>query len=128
MDWGTFTDATMKLLENSMTFRTRNQETIAANIANLDTPHYTGKQMDFQKVLDGYTQGVQPVSLTKTNTLHLGAGKSGMAGLAEDTGEAVDLDREMVRMSINQLGYQSSVQMLNKKLEQLRNAIDGGSK
>lgn len=127
MVWGALTDETMQLLERSLTYRTRNQEVISANIANLDTPSYTGKQMEsFQKVLDSYNQGIRPVALSQTDPRHLGAGKPRPAGLVEDSGNGVDLDREIVGMSENQLAYQASVQMLIKKLDSIRTAIGTG--
>ena len=128
MSWGVFTDGSIRLLEKSLTWQARNQEIIAGNIANLDTPNYTRKEMDFQHILESYSQGnLLEVNLAQTNSGHLPGADPGMS-LAKETSEDVDLDLEIVRMSDNQLSYQASIQMLIKKLDNLRAVIDGGSK
>lgn len=126
--WGIFSNGAMRLLEKSLDWRVQNQQVIAGNIANLDTPQYTRKEMDFDNILSSYTRGnLQAVSLNTTEPGHLGGGNQGTVPV-QDTGADVDLDQEIVRMSENQLAYQASVQMLIKKLEQLRTVIDGGTK
>ena len=125
MSWDAFTDGAMRLLENTLTWRTRNQEVISGNIANLDTPGYNRKEMDFQQILHRYSQGnVQEVKLDLTNAAHLPGADPG-AGLIQETWEPVDLDLEMVSMAENTISYQTSVQMLIKKLSFLRTVIDG---
>jgi len=128
MSWGILTDGAMRLLEKTLDWRVQNQEIIAGNIANLDTPNYTRKEMNFDNILSSYTQGnLQTVSLTQTDPGHLGGANPG-AGLVEETTDDVDLDQEIVRMSENQLSYQASTQMLIKKLNMLQAVIDGGTK
>jgi flagellar basal-body rod protein FlgB len=128
MSWGVLTDGIMRLLEKSLDWRVQNQEVIAGNIANLDTPNYARKEMDFDHILNSYTRGnLQAVSLSQTDPGHLGGAKPG-PGLVQETSEEVDLDQEIVRMSENQLAYHASVQMLIKKLDTLRTAIEGGTK
>ena len=128
MSWGPFTDGAMALLEKTLTWRTRNQEIISGNIANLDTPGYNRKDMDFQNILEGYSRGnLQEVSLDTTAHGHLPGSDPG-GGLVKETSEQVDLDKEMVRLSENQISYNVSVQMLIKKLDYLRDVIAGDSK
>jgi flagellar basal-body rod protein FlgB len=128
MSWGTFTDGAMRLLEKTLNWQARNQEIIAGNIANLDTPGYTRKEMDFQNILESYSRGnLLEVSLTQTNPGHLGGANPSQA-LVQETSEDVDLDQEMVRMSENQISYNASVQMLIKKLETLRAVVNGDTK
>ncbi len=116
----------MRLLEKSLDWRVQNQQVIAGNIANLDTPQYTRKEMDFDNILSGYTRGnLQTVGLSTTQQGHLGAGNADAAPV-QDTGGDVDLDQEIVRMSENQLAYTASVQMLVKKLNDLQTVISGG--
>lgn len=126
MSWDAFTDGAMRLLEKTLTWHTKNQEIISGNIANLDTPGYTRKEMDFQNILENYTRGnLMTVGLTTTNPGHL-PGSDVEAGLVQETSEDVDLDKEMVHMAENQISYNTSVQMLIKKLSYLRTVIEGG--
>ncbi len=66
------------------------------------------------------------VILTTTNPEHL-KGSGLEAGLVKETNDQVDLDQEMVNLSVNQLGYQASVTMLIKKLGQLKAVVEGAS-
>jgi len=128
MYWDAFTDGTMRLLEKTLDWRTRNHEVISGNMANLDTPGYYRKDLDFQNILESYARGsLMEMNLTLTNAAHLGGSNPGQ-GLVQETSEEVNLDKEMVRMSENQISYNASVQMLIKKLDTLRNVINGDGK
>lgn len=120
-----FPDNTIHLLEKTLAWRNRSQEIIAGNLANLETPNYTRKELNFQEVLNGYLRGGTEIALLTTDVHHLPGSRLGL-GSARETGAPVDLDQEMVELSMNQLGYQTSVTMLKKKLDQLRTAIEGG--
>ena len=115
-------DGTLRLLEKSLSWRSQGQAIISGNLANLETPNYTRKEVNFQGVLKDYVQGRPPIRLASTNPRHL-LGSPVERGLVEDKNEPVDLDQEMVNLSVNQLGYQTSVTMLNKKFDQLKTVI-----
>jgi len=118
-----FPDGTMRLLEKSLSWWSQGQEILASNLANLETPGYTGKEVNFQRVLQDHLQGRPGIRLATTNPQHL-RGSRLEAGLVQDTHEPPDLDREMVNLSMNQLGYQTSVTMLIKKLDQLKAVVE----
>ena len=128
MSWDSFTDGAMRLLEKSLNWRVRQQETIAGNIANLDTPNYNRKEMDFQNILESYSKGNLPeMGLAQTNSGNI-KGPSLSQALVQETSEEVDLEQEMVRMADNKISYNASVQMLIKKLDYLRTVIEGDLK
>lgn len=118
-----FSDGTLLLLDKSLSWHNRGQEIIAGNLANLETPNYTRKELNFKEVLRDNLQGLG-IKLAATNPRHL-QGSRLNCNLVSDTNEPVDLDQEMVKLSLNQLQYQSSVAMLKKKLGQLRSVIEG---
>ena len=119
-----FPDCTLDLLEKSLSWHNRGQEIIAGNLANLETPNYTRKEVNFKGVLEDYIQGRPGIKLAATHLHHL-PGSRLESGLVRDTSEPVDLDQAMVDLSLNQLGYQASVTMLIKKLDQLKAVIEG---
>ena len=125
MSWNIFPDRMVHLLEQTLTWRSRRQEIIAGNIANLDTPRYTRKELNFNKLLTAHLQGVPTVRLAATHAGHLPGKPAGTLGAVEHTRNSVDLDQEMVQMAENQLGYQAAVQMLNKKIDQIRTVLEG---
>lgn len=118
-----FPDRTLHLLEKSLSWHNRGQEIIAGNLANLETPNFTRKELNFKEVLRDHLQGLS-IKLAATHTQHL-QGSRLEANLVSDTNEPVNLDQEMVNLSVNQLKYQSSVTMLMKKLGQLKAVIEG---
>jgi len=124
MSWDIFHDDLMDILKNSLTWGSRRHEVIAGNVANLDTPHYTAKDLDFNNILTSYLNGSPQIHLTSTHPRHI-PGNRQHFGFIQDTGKEVDIDREMVAMAENQLSFQASVQMLSKKLDALRTVIEG---
>jgi len=124
MSWDGFPDKVVQILEKSLFWQSRRQEILAGNLANLDTPRYRRKELDFRKVLTDQLRGVPEIRLAATHADHL-PGNRVPAGLVRDAGEGGDLDREMVHLAENQLAYQASVQMLIRKLDQVRTALEG---
>ncbi len=125
MPWNIFNDDLIPLLEHALTWQSRRHEVIAGNVANLDTPHYTRKELNFRDILNTYLQGGPRVHLNSTHPAHMQAHRGLSVGAIQDTGNEVDIDREMVEMAANHLSYQASVQMLSKKLDALRSVIEG---
>ncbi len=125
MPWNPFQDNLVDILENSLTWQSRRHEIIAGNVANLDTPDYTRKELDFKALLASYTNSGPQVHLASTHPGHIQGDRRFPAGFVQDTGKAVDIDREMVAMAENQLSFQASVQMLSNKLQALRTVIEG---
>lgn len=110
-----------------MTYRSYRQEVISGNIANVDTPGYKAKEALFEKELDSR------LKLTVTDPGHLrkSPGKplyrtveDPFSRIGNDS-NTVDIDREMMKLSQNQLLYNASAEIISRKLEELRNVIGG---
>ncbi len=114
------------LLDKALGLRSRRQEMIAGNVANLDTPNYTRKDVDFEGTLAGFLEGKGQVNLDRTDSRHLGSGWGPPGLKMTDSQEEVDIDQEMAKLTKNTLHYQATVQMLIKKLDSLRTVIEGG--
>ena len=120
-----FPDRVVQLLEKCLSWQSRRQEIIAGNIANLDTPRYRRRELDFHQALTAHLRGNPKVSLAATHPGHYKGNQFPELGLVKESQEGPDLDLEMVEMAKNQVGYQASVEMLIKKLDQVRSVIDG---
>lgn len=135
--------STIDLLGKSVDLRSKNQNLIASNIANAETPNFIPKSLDFEQELQGALKNRQAGqrALTAPHSRHIpvrGAGAS--SGIQSVTGQiietpaktpgkdgnAVELENEMGRMAENQVMFNASVQMLTKKFEGLRSAIREG--
>lgn len=132
---------TVDLLGKSIDLRAQNQNLIASNIANAETPNFTPKSLQFEKELQGALKSGNKRGATAaaTNPRHIpvrtpGAELQAVSGKVIETpaktpgkdGNAVELENEMGKMTENQVMFNVSVQMLTKKFEGLRSAIREG--
>ena len=131
--------STIELLGKSIDLRARNQNLLASNIANAETPNYVPKSLDFESELQGAVKRRGGVSGGQMDPRHIPLkGTSGriasVSGRVVETpaatpgrdGNAVELENEMSRMVENQVMFNASVQILSKKFEGLRSAIREG--
>ncbi len=131
--------STIDLLGKTIDLRARNQNLLASNIANAETPGYVPKSLSFESELQGALHGGSKGASAVTHSRHLplkGAGTriNSVNGTVVETpaatpgkdGNAVELENEMGRMVENQVMFNASVQILSKKFEGLRSAIREG--
>lgn len=133
---------TVDVLEKSVDLRAKSQNLIAANIANAETPNFVPKSLSFEQELQGAVKsrqsGQKPFATPHERHIPVrsaGSGRSvkSVSGKVLETpastpgkdGNAVELENEMSKLAENQIMFNASVQMLNKKFEGLRTAIKG---
>jgi flagellar basal-body rod protein FlgB len=121
-------DKTVQLMQDRLNLNSLNQKVISGNLANLNTPGYVAKELSFETTLrDAMEDNV--LHLVRKNAQHkdpVDLEASMKSPELVSTG-AVDLDREIVNLSRNNIEYQYMVTMLNKKFTMLKQAIsDGG--
>ncbi|MGR5311016.1 flagellar basal body rod protein FlgB [Photobacterium damselae] len=116
--------------------RSKRAETIASNIANVNTPGYKAKDLDFSRALQAASSG-QQAGLAQTNGRHISAAHAGIGGIAgaqkfrvptqPDTGDGntVDTQLEQNLFMQNALEYQASLDFLGSKFKNLTKAIKG---
>jgi flagellar basal-body rod protein FlgB len=95
------------------------QELIVGNMANIDTPGYQTKDLDFQSAMQDVVNSgnvkMEPASLE-------------VEGLPErPDGNNVNVDRESLLLSQTQLQYQMGVQLIKAEFHKLLTAIKEGS-
>jgi flagellar basal-body rod protein FlgB len=123
-------DTTSRLLEANLDRRVASNRLISRNVANMDTPGYTGTGLEFEKqlraALDG---GVLPPSLARTDPGHMPFEPekpfSQAAPEYKETGP-VHLDIEMSKLAENNIMFSAMVQLLTKKYATLKAAIADG--
>jgi flagellar basal-body rod protein FlgB len=130
-------DTTMKLLQKVLDLRSKNQEIIGSNIANAETPGYSAQSFTFEDQLksalsdnDSRPMTTQPnhIPLSPVNLGQV----TGTISSKRDTSEigdknTVSVDQEMIKLSQNEILYETAVTMLNKKLSMLKYAANGGA-
>jgi flagellar basal-body rod protein FlgB len=135
-------DNTLSRLERALDVRLVRKNVLATNVANVDTPNFKPKDVDFTAsmvAIDGAARNEQGVSLptmpTVGSTAPDGTGIATKdlaivdvpAGGASFDGNTVDLDRTMVAMAENALQYGASARAAGKKLAILRYVASDGN-
>ena len=140
-------DSTLTRLEKALDVRLERHNVLAGNLANVDTPGYSPKDVDFKAAMaeasGGAPEGVSGIesptlALYTTSPGHIGGGGfgsgAGDAPVVNGTGEApsidgnrVDLDRTMAALAENSLQYGASAKAAGKKLAILRYVTSDGN-
>lgn len=128
-------DGGTRLYEMALDVRSAVHETIAANMANEETPGYKARHLPFKETLTAVLDNQFPLDSRQTNSSHLSpyaeqdrihshtiVDKHG-SGLDENT---VNLEREMTGMAENTLLYMAVSQFLGGRFDGWRAAIDEG--
>jgi flagellar basal-body rod protein FlgB len=116
-------DATLTRLETALDVRLESQNVLNGNLANVDTPGYRPKELDFGKALaaaeSAKEAGAQPASPEQ----FIKTAEKLEGGL---DGNGVDLDKTMVELARNSLLYGAAAKAAGKKLAILRYVATDG--
>lgn len=113
----------------ALDIRARRAEILAANLANVDTPHYQARDIDFKAALAGY-QDHHSLQATHADHLQGSAGRSKSllyrlpAQMAID-GNTVEEEHEKALFADNAFRYQASLRLLGNRVQGLLSAIRG---
>lgn len=128
-------DPIIGALNTSLNLRLANQNVIGSNIANADTPEYKAKTMEFESAFREALNVGHDLQMRASDPRHLQVRSTDAVEpvIYEDPndvfsldGNTVDRAAEMAKMAENQLIYDSSVELLRKKLGMLKYAISEG--
>ncbi len=114
------TTPNLQLLQGYLKVTSDRQQLVASNIANIDTPGYQTKDINFQAAMqqalsDGSSVNLEPASVA-------------VEGLPErPDGNNVNVDRESLLLSETQLQYQMGVQLIKSEFHRLLTAIKDGN-
>jgi len=91
-------------------------ELLTANLANVDTPNFKAKDIDFVREMQRANRGG---TLPNAQVMYR------LPMQPTQDGNTVELNSEKARFSQNSLDYQSSLTFLNMSISGLRTAIEG---
>jgi len=106
---------------------------LAANLANVDTPNYKARDIDFAEVL-GKTDADSPLPVTVTNAAHMTLQNDGLSSgelkyripyQASLDGNTVEMPVEQAAFAENNVRYQASLTFINNQISLLQFAIAG---
>jgi flagellar basal-body rod protein FlgB len=128
-------DKTFRALATSLKFREMRQEITGSNIANAQTPGYKSMKLDFEEALARAADVDGNLKMGATDERHFNVGGGGFNnlepevyedpnGVVSESGNTVDVESEMARMAENKIMYDTTVQLINKKLGLMKYAIN----
>ena len=120
--------------DDALSLRGRRSSILASNIANVDTPNYKARDIDFSEMLKNAAdqQGNQ-LKLAQTSRGHIAT----QATISDTTlkyrnplhpsldGNTVDAHVEQAKFAENAMLYQTSFSFLNSKVKGLMKALKG---
>ena len=134
-----------QLLEQGLNARSIRQDLVAGNIANIDTPFYKARDIDFETTLIAKTKEIygdgdttNKLEMAQTNSVHLGAQKEidparatiylRDGHMARNDANTVDLDVETSELSKNGMMFNALTSALQKNSMLFKSVIDSSSK
>jgi flagellar basal-body rod protein FlgB len=118
-----------------MAWLTQRQEVLAENVANADTPGYKARDLaplDFATLLRDSGTGM---GVARTSGGHIqGSGErgrfrvdNGAISATTESGNAVELEKELMKVAENQMNYSMVINLYKKHLAMVRIALGRGA-
>jgi len=120
---------TLSTVKQALNGLAKRQELISHNLANVDTPGYKAKQVNFEQTLKQELNRSPDLDLASTRPGHLNSseGKSRQyntslrrGGTPRADGNNVDIDRELLELTDTNLRFEALTTLLNKKYRLLK--------
>ncbi len=124
-----FFGGTIQKLEQSLDYASAKNKVISQNIANIDTPGYKAKSVEFKSVLESTLEA------KRTNPKHIPFQNESLVPYRireqqstsyNHNGNNVDIDKEMTELAKNQIYYQALVDRINGKFNSIETVLKGG--
>jgi flagellar basal-body rod protein FlgB len=126
------------VVEKVMDMRLQRQNVVMANIANVNTPKYKARRLEFEEDLQKAMHMDQKGKMTRTDEKHLpstfdvngfqGKGLTDWKPRTVYGEDVVDLDKEMTAMAKNSMMYNALTDIIAKNFTGLSTVIQEGGK
>jgi flagellar basal-body rod protein FlgB len=128
-------DKTLQALATSLKFREMRQELGTSNVANAQTPGYKAMKLDFEEALSRALDVDGHLTMASNDEKHFNVGGGGFNnlepeayenpnGVVSENGNTVDIETEMAQMAENKIMYDTTVQLINKKLGMMKYTLN----
>jgi flagellar basal-body rod protein FlgB len=123
----------LSMLKTRLDWAQQRQRVLAENVANADTPHFRAR--DLAPLSFESKVAAASVQLATTENSHLTGLSGGPGAFALErkghsavlpTGNAVNLEDEMMKVAANQMDYQAAASLYSRSLALLKTAIGKG--
>ena len=123
----------MNILDTAADAANLRNEQLTNNIANVSTPNYKRKDLDFESVLQGELAGEKNLSkaVKKANqnleTLDAQVYTDNASLSYRLDGNNVDINTEEARLAENQIKYQALVDLMNQEFARYNTVLSSGN-
>lgn len=130
-------DRELHFQQEALTLLNRRQNILASNVANVDTPGYLARDIDFsaqlKEVVARNSRSEDPLALTLTSGSHIAATAPELndpqllyriPDQPSADGNTVDMDRERVNFADNSVRYQSGLTILGAQIKNMMSVIN----
>ena len=107
----------LNLVEKALNIRAVYHRIIAGNIANAETPNYKEKDIDFLEEIQKKMIGSKDIEVKE---------KTVDDGTNSIDGNTVNIENQMVKLTENNMMYDSLVHVITKKFSMMRYLINEG--
>lgn len=124
-------DRVIQVLLRGLDYSMARQRVLAQNVANVETPHYKRKDVDFASAFDEVLREKATLPLSVTHPKHFGDSAESLQSMntieekyaVRQDRSGVDVEKEMATVLENALYYQALARMMSDKLGLLRTVI-----
>ncbi len=115
----------------ALVLRGQRNNLLASNIANASTPGFKARDIDFESVLAQKTGAVADLRVSSNRHVAISTGQIGdQTGYRTEVmpsldGNTVDMAVEQMEFAENTVRYQTSLELLNRRIGSLMTAIRG---
>ncbi|MCX8022130.1 MAG: hypothetical protein N2745_05090 [Syntrophorhabdaceae bacterium] len=108
----------LNLVEKALNIRAFYHRIISGNIANVETPNYKEKDIDFREAMEKQISGANDIEVKEKIEDEEGSNSI--------DGNTVNIEDQMVRLTENSMLYNSLVHVVSKKFSIMRYLINEG--
>jgi flagellar basal-body rod protein FlgB len=105
------------LLERALNIRAQYHRILSGNIANVETPNYKEKDIDFQAEIQRNIGGPDNVEIKESTDGDV---------IGSIDGNTVNMENQIVKMTENHMLFTSLAQVISKKFSMMRYVINEG--
>ncbi|ARD49290.1 flagellar basal body rod protein FlgB [Sporosarcina sp. P33] len=123
--------STINLLEKGLDYSSAKGKAISQNIANVDTPNYKTKSVNFKEVFAAESN--RGLEAYKTDSRHMEFTHSAGSKMFDisrlryrQDRNGVDMDKEQADLAANQIYNSALIERLNGKFNSMQSVIKGG--
>ena len=115
-------DPTIEGLARTLTLHQQRHEVLASNVANVETPGYRARELDFRNALQqAFAERSGPETALDRDPSVV---EDRLAPRRAD-GSTVDMDQQMAKLNANGMTYLALARILGRRVALIRQAIDG---